>query len=138
MDLESSLTLKTPTEIGNLLFEEDPLNNYMEEITVLVAVCRAVESLLSSHSRELKQVFLDLAKQVKDVAIILFSRVNSSENGCAVERVSPWDEQHVFHGLCKVALLSEALVNGAGRAGGSSLEVAELLNDVVHSKLLLV
>ena len=135
MDLESSLTLKTPTEIGNLLFEEDPLNNYMEEITVLVAVCRAVESLLSSHSRELKQ---DLAKQVKDVAILLFSRVNSSENGCAVERVSPWDEQHVFHGLCKVALLSEALVNGAGRAGGSSLEVAELLNDVVHSKLLLV
>ena len=126
VDLPSSHADKpAPVGSGNLLFEEDPLNNYMEEITVLRAACSAMETLIANHCKSLN--VLSLAQQVKSVGSSLLAKLDSN--------ISPWTEQHWFHDLCKVALVREALVNGVHRSGSDyGIKAIELLNDFVHIK----
>ena len=115
VDLDESLAKKSDGT-NNLLFEEDPLNNYMEEISVLTAACRALKTLLSNHCEELCEPLISLVQKVQSIGTFLLAEVTSSDdniNSRMVGKFSPWDQRQVFLGLCKVALLSQAIVDGA-------------------------
>ena len=109
-----------------MLFEEDPLNNYMEEIRVLTAACEAVETLLAGHCCELLQSVVSLTRRLQTISKAL---IDNHERG---GYLSPWDQPQVFLGLCKVSLLSEAVVKGLHQAGCSHQQ----LNEFVSLKLL--
>lgn len=124
VDLESLLVEK---EHENVLFEEDPLNNYMEEISVLRTACKALEVVVAAHYGDLKEI-LRLSQQVKNMATVVIARLEISTDS---DIFSPWDEPNVFHGVCKVSLVSEALVNGVQKSG-SSQELIEPLKPYVN------
>lgn len=117
VDLDTSLVNVVENKarcFGNVLFEEDPLNNYIEEVRVLTAACRAIKDLIVCHCKQLHNRLVSLAQQLHIVATNL--QTNYSELTCTsvdftsfiVNRFSPWDKPHVFLALCKVALLCEA------------------------------
>ena len=102
-------SLRLEKENENVLFDEDPLNNYMEEISVLRVSCRAIETLLTSHSEDVKETLARVSEQVQSEATALKAKL---EGRMCPSSFSPWDEPNVFIGLCKVFLLSDAVVNG--------------------------
>ena len=149
VDLDTSLVNVVENKSqgsGNVLFEEDPLNNYMEEVRVLTAACRAMKYLIASHCKQLHNHLVSLAQQVHTIAKSL--QTHYSESTCAsvgfetsfiVNRFSPWDRPQVFLALCKVALLCEAVVDGAMDAGHSeSHELIKLLSHYTELKTTLL
>lgn len=122
---------------GNLLFEEDPLNNYMEEVVVLTIACRAIKTLIVSHCEVLHKPLVVLAQQLCSVASNLQAKLNSDAvELCPTDRMfSPWDEPQVFLGFSKVSLLSEAVVDGVVEADYAlSHEFTELTRDLKELK----
>ena len=108
--------IKSSGSSTNLLFEEDPLNNYMEEMNVLTVVCGAMKTLVACHCDQLHQPLISLIQQLYDVGRALLVEANfqesSSEDGHVLCGFSPWDCPVLFLGLCKVTLVSEAVVDG--------------------------
>ena len=98
---------KTDSDHGNLLFEEDPLNNYMEETVVLAAACQGVQTLVSSHYHQLESAIGHTAQQLCSTATALLQRC-SEVGGVSF---SPWEKPKLYLGLCRVSLLSEAIVS---------------------------
>lgn len=128
---------ETDSDHSNLLFEEDPLNNYMEETVVLAAACRGVQTLVSSHYRQLESAIGHTAQQLCSTATALLERC-SEVGGVSF---SPWENPKLYLGLCRVSLLSEAIVCGCVDASLShcqSLPMDQLREyAALKSKLLL-
>ena len=126
----------------NLLFEEDPLNNYMEEIVVLSAACRGIEIVVATHCKQLHEALVRVAQQICTTAAALKTSVGSEVAALGevlVSSGSPWERPKVFLGLCRVCLLSEAVVGGsveAATAAGCAEELAvgsqELMSKLKH------
>ena len=122
--LDSDLSAAPPSDSGihsNPLFEEDPLNNYMEEAEVLAAACQAVQLLLSTHTTNL-QTQPHLQTQLDTLVRELVATAThflGSESGENVEGLSfsPWERPGHYLGLCRLTLLSEAVLVGCGECG---------------------
>ena len=127
---------------GNLLFEEDPLNNYMEEIVVLTETCRAMKTLISVYHEQLHKPLLVLTEQLCSLANSLQMKlpdaIDTAFHNLSAE-FSPWEKQDVFLTLCKVCLLAGAVVDGVVEAGHPDSHVfTEQLRDLaeLRTKLL--
>ena len=125
----------TSSSNTNLLFEEDPLNNYMEEIVVLTAACRGIEIVVATHCKQLHEALVRVTQQICTTAAALQTSVGSEVPALGEVLVSsgvplsPWERPKVFSGLCRVCLLSEAVVGGSVEAAtaavvGGSVEAA--------------
>ena len=127
---------------GNLLFEEDPLNNYMEEIVVLTEICHAMKTLISVYHEQLHKPLLVVTEQLCSLANSLqmklpdaadTERVNSEAFHNLPAEFSPWEKQDVFLALCKVCLLAGAIVDGVVEAGHLDSHVfTEQLRDLAE------
>ena len=118
VDLDSDLSSLPPPDHGghsNPLFQEDPLNNYMEEVEVLAVACQAVQLLLSTHTAYL-QTQLDtlVGKLVATATHFLGSQSGENVQGLLF---SPWERPGHYLGLCRLTLLSEAILVGSGECG---------------------
>lgn len=111
IDLESIEKELKPRDQTNILFEEDPLNNYLEEMVVISAAGAALETLLSHHTTELLSTVESLIELIRRVTTAL-----ESKRSIQVQ-FSPWNERNIFLGLSKVSLVSRAVTNGMKRAG---------------------
>ena len=110
---------------GNLLFEEDPLNNYMEEIVVLTETCSAMKTLIGVHHEHLHKPLLVLTEQLCSRASSLQMELSDATdiNSEVFHEFSPWEKQHAFLTLCKVCLLAEAVVDGVVEAAHSDSHI---------------
>ena len=103
--------IKSSGRATNLLFEEDPLNNYMEEMNVLTVVCGAMKTLVACYCDQLHERLISFIQQVCDVGKVLLAEINIGLEDILCS-FSPWDHPVLFLGLCKVTLVSEAVVDG--------------------------
>ena len=110
VDLDASILEKRSSYTSNLLFEEDPLNNYMEEMTVLADVCNAMKTLIAHHHEQLQEPLSHLVQHLCDIGSSLLVEAKlGGKNGRTVCNLSPWDNPLLFLCLCKVTLVSEAV-----------------------------
>ena len=99
-----SLEDKQPMEksSSNLLFDEDCLNDYMEEVILTQNICDCIEDFIRTHhsvpSPELQSLVEKLALQLQSIL-----------PECSFD--SPWEKQITFVYICKVLLLSRALLH---------------------------
>ena len=113
---------------GNLLFQEDPLNNYMEEIVVLTETCSAMKTLIGVHHEQLHKPLLVLTEQLCSRASSLQMKLSDATdieqvNSEVFHEFSPWEKQHVFLALSKVCLLAGAVVDGMVEAAHSDSHI---------------
>ena len=135
VDLDASQQVEAKSVVDcNPLFEPDLPNNYAEEVVVLTAVSWAFNILIASHYEALHRCLVTLARQVQHV---MLSHITLSSNiSC---NLSPWDKPHVYLGLCKVALISEAVVDGIVKADQLvTNDLSELLTDWIKIKSSLI
>ena len=122
VDLQSVVLEK---ENENILFEEDPLNNYMEEMSILRVACTAIEKLIAHHSKFMTETLTRLSQEVQSLATAVMAKLEGSKYAVSF---SPWDEPNVFHCLCKVSLLSETVVNGVKKSDcGHQLHLSDFM-----------
>jgi hypothetical protein len=123
LNLDSSQVESRSSGTSNLLFEEDPLNNYLEEVVVLASACRALKTLVTHHSEKLLDRLFGLAEQVTSSTLLV--EVNFDQcTSASMCKFSPWDKPQMFLRLYKVALVSEAVVNGTEKRGaGAGCEI---------------
>lgn len=138
VDLDASQQVESKSGVDcNPLFEVDPPNNYTEEVVVLTAVSQALKILTASYCEALHKHLVTLAQQVQHVGNLMLAQVTlGSKDGPISYKFSPWDKPHVYLGLCKVALLSEAVVDGTLQAG--HLVPNEIFTDWIEIKSALI
>lgn len=109
----------------------------MEEMVVLAAACQGVQTLISSHHHQLELAISHTARQLCSTATALLERC-SEVGGVSF---SPWEKPKLYLGLCRVSLLSEAIVIGCADMSfphSHSLPLDQLREyAVLKSKLLL-
>ena len=89
-------------ESSNLLFAEEPINNYKEELSLVQDVCSSLQQLLSAHSQELQSQLLQLSE-------IVLSQVRSCLSvDCFC--YSAWEKPNFFMYVCKVMFLAKLLL----------------------------
>lgn len=89
---------------SNILFDEDPINNYTEETLLVQSVCACLQDLISTHYAELRPNLEDL------VCKLLHLFQSSVPNNCAF---SPWENVGMFSYLCKLLLLMKLVLTSS-------------------------
>lgn len=108
-----------PSPISNLLFDEDPVNDYAEEVVILQLVVRALEDIISTLSPTQTLTAVQIDNLMKTVPSL-----QRDENGDQMNNESsPWEDSTGFMHRTKLKLLVSLFE-----------AVRQHLEDVGHSK----
>ena len=86
---------------GNVLFDEDRLNDYLEEVVLARNICDCIEDFVHiQHSLP--------GSELQPLVERLIFQLQSIHPKCSV--ISPWEQQYTFLYICKLVFLSKALL----------------------------
>ena len=99
-----SLEDKRPMDSSssNPLFDEDRLNDNLEEVVLTQSICDCIEGFIRTHQ---SLSGLELQSLVEK----LIFQLQSTYPKCSFS--SPWEKQYAFMYVCKLVLLSRALLH---------------------------
>ena len=100
LSLEDKMPMDSSS--GNVLFDEDRLNDYLEEVVLTQSICDCIEDFIRTHHS------LPCSELQSLVEKLVF-QLQSIHSECSF--ISPWEKQYTFMYICKLVLLSRALLH---------------------------
>ena len=97
-----SLEDKRPMDSSSILFHEYRLNDNLEEVVLTQSICDCIEGFIRTHQ---SLSGLELQSLVEK----LIFQLQSTYPKCSFS--SPWEKQYAFMCVCKLVLLSRALLH---------------------------